>query len=423
MTPRKAAKRSRSLPPGIVIILILTLAVIVLGLLLRMEWKRNRAEREVDRFFSSPWVERIKAEEKVGRYSGSFEDYTVRFTLNSKVHDLAVDLLQHYEPVMGIFVAMDAKTGALLAMASYKRKWESCDSGTCPPVFLRPEIRSSAYPMASLVKIVTAAAALESKIVAPDTYRKCRGVESFPGGTVRDPRGVAHGNISIGDALGFSCNAIFSRLGVEVGRERLEEYLDKFMLGRPIGFELPLLESNYVINDTELDVARAGAGFGEIRVSPLHAVAIAAAIQNRGLMMKPYFIESIERAEGSGEDAKTVTIYRGRSGEIARPVKRSTADSIAGMMSATVDKRGGTAYRGFYNRGRYIAKPFKVTGKTGSLDGRTPDEQFTWMIGFVEEGDPKFAFATLVLNDGKWTTKAASFTGQFFKNYAKEYPQ
>lgn len=417
MKRRVVKKRARPIPPALTIIFILLALVVILGLLVRADWMRRRAGREIENFFSSSWTEKLEVEEEGNRLTGVYDDYRIRFTLDRKIQELAVELLQHYEPVMGVFVAMDARTGAVLAMAAHNRRWKNCDSGTCPPVFLHPQIRNSDYPMASLVKIMAVAAALESKIVSPDTKRRCRGRESFPGGTVRDPGGLAHGNIAVGDALGFSCNAIFGRLGVEVGRERLEEYLDKFMIGRRLDFDLPLLESNYLIDDDELDIARAAAGFGDIRISPVHAAAVAAAVQNRGRMMRPYFIDGIERVREKGEP---VRIYEKRQAMIARPVKKATAAAIAGMMRATVHKRGGTAYRGFYKRRGYIAGPFDVTGKTGSLNGRTSKEQFTWMIGFVEEGEPKFAFAALVLNDEKWTIKAASFTGQFFKHYAAE---
>jgi len=128
--------------------------------------------------------------------------------------------------------------------------------------------------------------------------------------------------------------------------------------------------------------------------------------------MQPYVIKSVEK---DGEE-----IFRRKPQALAQPIKKNTAARLARMMESTVHNRRGTAYRGFYKNGRYLAAPLKVAGKTGSLNGKTPHEQFTWMIGFAKwKQNDAFAFACLVMNDENWTIKAASFSGQFFKHYAR----
>lgn len=99
-------------------------------------------------------------------------------------------------------------------------------------------------------------------------------------------------------------------------------------------------------------------------------------------------------------------------------MKKRTAALLARMMEATVHRPHGTAYKGFYKNGEYIAAPFRVAGKTGSLNGKTPSEDFTWMIGFADGKTDHFAFACLIMNDENWKIKAASFSGQFFMHYA-----
>lgn len=386
----------------------MVLAAVVAGGILFRKGCDGPAERSDGEFFETAWTENIKIAERGNRFVGESGVYTAEFTIDPEMQKLAERLLREYNPVMGVFIAMEPETGAVLAIATHERKWKSCRGGVCPPTFLRQNARASMYPMASLVKIVTAAAALESGMIQPGTTRMCNGSERFKGGGVHDPSGIRHGSTTTARALGASCNSIYSRLGVEVGRDRLAEYLDKFLLGRAIEFDLPVLESTYAIGASEISLARAGAGFGDIYISPVHAAAIAGALANGGVMMRPYIIDKVEKSGAA--------VFEADPREIARPVKEKTAGQLIDMMRAT-NEPGGTSYKGFYKGGKALAKSFDVVGKTGSLNGRTDKEMFTWMIGSVERGEPRFAFATMILNDGNWRIKAASFSGQFFMHY------
>ncbi|MEW5945058.1 MAG: penicillin-binding transpeptidase domain-containing protein [bacterium] len=394
----------------------LAAALLIVSVLFVRRGRAAAGRAELERLMSSPWMQEMELSREKNRFSGVFGNYTFSFTMDARMQDMAESLFRRYDPVMGVFVALDPRTGAVLAMAGRARKSDFDFDSVTRPSFLLPFIRSSDYPMASLMKIVTAAAALEEGGFQPGSRVKCTGREDFPGGVIRDPRWVRHGDITFSDALGFSCNPVFGRVGAGLGKRRLEKYMKKFLIGGNVGFDLPLLESAYRLADDELEVARAASGFGEVYISPLHAALVAAAIANDGTMMKPFCIERVSR-----RDPANTALHEARRSVLASPVGKKTARRIAQMMRLTVEKPGGTARGGFYDkRGKYIAGDFRVAGKTGSLNGRTGAENYTWMIGFVESGQPAFAFACLVRNDEKWTIKAASFMGQFFRNYAAE---
>lgn len=355
----------------------------------------------------------FSVDDKANRLTASADEIFFRLTIDAELQKIAEDMLKMYNPVKASFILMDATTGEIIVMAAYSRKRDQLPMAGELKTFLDPIHRSAAHPMASLAKIITAAAAIEKKNYGPGDTFDCSGRYRIEGkGSVSDPKGVAHGNITMGRALAASCNPVYGRIAVEVGRDSMAEYFDRFAFNSIIPFDLPLEESVASVGHDDYRVARVGAGFDGAWMSPVHAAAIAGSVRNGGRMMKPWFIRSIER------DGKRIYQYRKQT--IASPIEAGTARTLGLMMSGTVNGPGGTAYRGFYKNGDSLTGSIRFAGKTGSLSGDVPQIHYAWFIGHVEKGARPLAFSSLVVNDGTWKIKAASFAGQYFKAVADD---
>src|SRR5207244_12439816 len=121
------------------------------------------------------------------------------------------------------------------------------------------------------------------------------------------------------------------------------------------------------IPDRRWDLAKSGAGFGQVKLSPLHAALIAAAVGNGGIAYEPSLIEEVD-----GEPFKAT----GSS----RLLKQETATALRDMMKYTVTE--GTATSSFRERGRSVLGDISVAGETGSLSNhKRPYMDYSWFVG------------------------------------------
>src|SRR5512134_51127 len=105
--------------------------------------------------------------------------------------------------------------------------------------------------------------------------------------------------MTLEEAIARSANSVFGKVAVNnVGGPVLEEYLSKFGFGQKIPFDLPVETSQGEVPGDEYELARTGAGFGEVYVSPLHMAMIMSAIASGGAMPRPVLIDRIEDRDG-----------------------------------------------------------------------------------------------------------------------------
>ncbi len=357
---------------------------------------------------------RIYLNEKDNSLYASSGNQKYILTIDPYLQKTAEDMLKSYDhpPVFTSFVAIEPSTGKILALVSHERKKNDIPASDPYQSVLNPLSRSSIHPMASIAKIITAAAAIEKGIYSPDSPFDCTGVYRTEDGAVYETVSSVIGPTTMGRALATSCNTAFAKIGVSIGRSSLVEYFAKHHFNKPIPFDLPVIESIASVGDSRFHVANTAAGFEGSWMSPLHAAMIAAVYMNDGIMMRPYLVADIYSPEGH--------VYHAQPQPLATVVKKTTIKPMLDMMNKTVNEQGGTAYRGFYRNGDFLAGDLQITGKTGSLNGNSDAEQYTWLVGTVHGNGREFAFATMVKNDGVWRIKAASFSGQLLNRVAHE---
>ncbi len=330
----------------------------------------------------------------------------VHLSIDERLQKDVFELFRRFDPPYGVCVAMDPGTGRILAMVGYRKGGE-------PDPWLPLK---AIYPAASLIKVVTAAAALEKGAVSPgDEFAYRGGIYRITkrGLHARNGRGVP--TMSLEDAIAKSANSVFGRVAVDnVGSEGLEEYMGKFGFGQRIPFELPVETSRAEVPRDEYNLARTGAGFGEVYVSPVHMAMMMSAIGMRGEMPAPVLVELVESGEGEA-------LYEAQPSKWRDTVAPETAEALLKMMVKTIEM--GTSRRTFGSPDKTpLLKDMEVAGKTGSLSGWTPRMRFEWFAGVAPVGDARLAVAALVVNNSRWKIKGSYVGKEAFSAYFG-YPQ
>ena len=205
-------------------------------------------------------------------------------------------------------------------------------------------------------------------------------------------------------ALAKSANVVFAKMAVKhLDADELRKEAERFLFNRPI-FDQPVEQSKANIPDSGLDFAKSAAGFGEVKLSPMHAALIAAAVGNGGVAVEPSLIDEVD-----GDDVPLTGSMR--------LLNEETADKLRDMMKLTVSQ--GTATSSFRDRHRNILGDIEVAGKTGSLSShnRGPFKDYSWFVGFAPADDPKIAVAAVVVNGLKWRIHAPFIAREALKAY------
>jgi cell division protein FtsI/penicillin-binding protein 2 len=329
----------------------------------------------------------------------------VLYTIDQHVQNRVKKVMEDFQVPYGVFVAMEPKTGRILALASHS-------SGD--PQWARNSF-FNLYPMASLFKIITASAALEQKKVAPDTVFAFRGSSYSENPKYWSVKpGSASQQMSLSQAMGKSINPVFGRLASDVvGKDSIMTYAHRFGFNQTLFPGIPVIPSKAEAPMDDDALKLMGAGLGrEVKISPIHAAAMIAAIANNGVMMTPVLADEIKNSSGR-------VIYAQKPQPLRRLVNPEAADQLERMLSTTVNS--GTSRKAFHDRrGRPKLASINICAKTGSINGKEPEGSYTWFAGYAPAEDPQIAVVALVINQDRWKIKASYLGEQSLEAFFKE---
>jgi peptidoglycan glycosyltransferase len=327
-------------------------------------------------------------------------NYTVVSRLQKRVHNY---LAQHQVPY-GVFVAVEPASGNILGMTSYS----SIDPGWAKDSFY------GLYPMASLFKIITASAALESRKITPETVVEFRGrsYSENPRYWYASPKG-RNSRMDVTYAMGKSINPVYGRLACDIaGRTSIMECVDRFGFNQKIFPGIPVRTSQAAEPVSDHALMLMGAGLDhEVKISPLHAAVIMSAIANNGKMMAPELIRNIVSEKGVEEN-----MYTPR--ELRQLVTPETAAALKLMLSSTV--LTGTSRKAFHDRRGRRLVDVPIAAKTGSIDGTDPKGHYSWFAAFAPINNPRIALVALVINSDKWKVKASQVGEQALEEFFRK---
>ena len=326
-------------------------------------------------------------------------------TLDAGAQRVAMDLLgQQGSP--GAVVAIEPGTGAVKVMASTPGYDPNADAqtlaklaadGTDSPLFDRTV--QSTYPPGSTMKVVTAAAALDSGEFTPDSVLNADSPQVFSGVELANSGNESFGDIPMRTALTNSVNTYWARVGEQLGPETLLEYMERFGFLRDPQVELPddqkapsgiyalQKDGGSELVDEGFDIARVAIGQGgeegSLLASPMQMAQVAATVANSGTLMRPTLVEAIKDPDGRTTEELDPE-------EQSEVMSEESAAALAEMMTSVVDEGTATALAGDLG-----GTPF--AGKTGTaeIDVEAGLNQ-VWFIGFAPVEDPQIAIAATV---------------------------
>ena len=322
-------------------------------------------------------VQRAKLDKASGKLVVDRDGKPAALTIDPGLQDALTRIMRDYQTPYAAAVALEPSTGRVLALAEHSESIPELRGLPVAPIF----------PAASVFKVVTASALLAEGI-SPDA------TECFHGGKRRLSARLLEDSsrdsrcVTLSEAMGMSANVVFAKLTARVlSADKLRAMARAFHFNRQIDFPVPVAISLAGIPDDPLGLPNAGAGFGDVYLSPLHGALVAAVPANKGLWRDAVLFE---------QDAPTAPPQ-----DQDRVLPEADARALAGMMEQTVTI--GTARRIF--RERAFRVPGAV-GKTGCLADRNPYRDYSWFVGYAPKDDPKVAVAAVIVNDYAWRIRA-----------------
>ena len=283
-------------------------------------------------------------------------------------------------------IVLDVKTGGILAMASLP-DYDPGNFTASTQEQRRNYAIAQVYDPGSVMKTITACAAINERIVTPDTVmatdRKDTRYYRLPSDSHK-----MDDFMTVRNALVHSCNVIYGKLGCDLGPRRLWTYMSAFGFGRKTGIELPGEEKGLLPpwqKWDKLKQSRAPIGQG-VSVTAIQLAAAYGCIANDGELLQPYLVERIVLHDEPTSDPTSI-VYQHERQVLGHPIRPDTAQKVREMMLG-VAKKGGTARR--------AAVPgYTVAGKTGTAQIPKPgggyyDDQFNAsFIGIVPASKPR----------------------------------
>ena len=310
----------------------------------------------------------------------------------------------------GFAIAMDPKTGAILAWANSPTYDLNNPRTISDPVLsakldaikndssLSDEERSKQstellyeqwsnkainepYEPGSTFKSMVLAAALEEGVVSESDTFVCTGSATVADRTIKCSKRTGHGTQTLAQAVANSCNPAFIAIGQRLGAEKFYEYVEDFGFLSQTGIDM-MGEPNYsVFWSEDLFTSANGitnlatASFGQrFKVTPIQLLTAAASVVNGGHLMKPYVMESITDANGN-------ILQHTEPTEVRQVISEQTSERCRSILEGVV-KPPGTG------KGAYVAG-YRIGGKTGSSETEEKDHTIVSFLGFAPADDPQ----------------------------------
>lgn len=314
-------------------------------------------------------------------------DSTLQYSLEK---NLEMALTQHKAQNRACGIIMNAKTGAILAMATapsfdlnnpavlsdyFQAKLEEDIAIFTESGYTEEEITkladqkkavyretqwnnkavSELYIPGSVFKVVTAAAAVEEELLTPNTYvTSCYGAADVAGTTIKCWTTAGHGDMDLQNALIKSCNPSFIAIGQLLGSASFCEYFEAFGLTQKTGIDLPGESRSIYYDRTDMGpVELASSAFGQTnKLTPLQMITAYAAVINGGYLVTPHVVDKIVDSTGNVIKSNGTTVKR-------QVISEETSATMRMMLENVVEGNGGS--------NAYIAG-YRIGGKSGTSE-------------------------------------------------------
>jgi len=309
----------------------------------------------------------------------------------------------------GTAIAMDPKTGAILALANVPN-YNPNRPGVYKTAARRNHAVTDRMEPGSTFKIVGATAVIEQGLVTmTDSVETGDGWAVFGGRTLRDTH--AHGTIPFRDVIALSSNVGMAKVVSQMDPGVFYQYARNFGFGQPTWVDLPGEVSGTLKHPSDwsgTSQTRIAIGY-EVDATPLQLLTAYCALANGGLLMQPYLIA--ERRDLTGR-----TLWQARPDRVRRVMKAETARTLLPAFEDVV--REGTAKRA-------QVEGLPVAGKTGTArkvsDGGYQQGAYrASFVGFFPVDDPQVAMI-VVLDEPDESAYGGVVAAPIFRRVAERW--
>lgn len=320
---------------------------------------------------------------EVRRFLPSVAGKDLVLTIDRTVQYIAQDELlkglQKYRAAAGSIIVMDPRTGAVLAMANAPTFDPNRITEVDVPAIQNGAI-SAQYEPGSVLKVVTAAAALDTGAVTATEKLTDTGSIVVGDRVILNSSRTAWGPVDMTEALARSLNVITSQWALRMGSKRFYEYLSRFGFGEVTGIDLSGEVYGFLKTPGMRDWSPSDLGtnsFGQgMAVTPIQMVNAVASIANGGKLMRPYVVAA-RVADGKVQYTEPTVM--------GMTVKPETAKVLTDILIDVVDE--GNVAAGVAG--------YAIAGKSGTAQipteqGYTEDETIVTFIGYAPADDPQF---------------------------------
>lgn len=345
---------------------------------------------------------------------------TVVLTVDWRLQTVADSALSGHPA--GVVVALDPWTGGLLALASRpgfdpnlfcggisEENWSQLNDDPLHPMLNRAI--QCGYSPGSTFKLVTAAAALESHLISPNTmFRTCYGGYQFGKRFFGCWEEGGHGQLALEKAITHSCNTYFYQVGERMTPARLAEFGKSCGFGAATGLDLPQeikgLMPSPEYYDKRLGKSGWGQGVmlnlaigqGELLATPLQLASFYGALGTRGVMYAPHLLHHVETWDG-----QTIETFRERSR--ALPISPETSRILREALTRVVEEGTGQGSK---------IENIAVAGKTGTAQNPHGTEH-AWFVAYAPADSPELVVAVMIEQGGHGGATAAPIAKRVFE--------
>ncbi len=325
----------------------------------------------------------------------------VVLTLDPALQQIAAEQLGNRK---GAVVALDAKTGAVVALYSSPsydpNALAAFDSAAVDEAhtkllddpskpLVNRAIAGDRYAPGSTFKILTSIALIENGVATPETTLESPVSTVLPGTQTTvsniESSTCGDGNPTLAEAFARSCNTTFLLASEKLTHDQLAGVAARFGFGDDLSIPLAVTSSSFPAETDAAQLAMSAIGQFSVQATPMEMAMIAQAIANDGTMMNPYLIAQVVDADLAVQSETTPSVR-------SNPVTPEVANQITGMMKGVVSEPYGT--------GTSMAiDGVSVAAKTGTAETGVDGRANAWAVGFAPADDPQIAFAVLVEGD------------------------
>lgn len=257
---------------------------------------------------------------------------------------------------------------------------------------------SSSFTPGSTFKVVTAASAIEHFSGWESRTYTCNGSTVINGEKITCMGN--HGEITLQEAMGLSCNVYFAELAADLGKDAMTETANEMDFNQPQKLdEIVVAASTYDVSEAD-ENALAWSGIGQYTtlVTPYHMLRMMGAIANDGVPVEPRLVSTMS---GSGLTDYTAKIKTGD-----RMMPKSTAQALQNMLRSDVAN--------YYNSSLFPSS-MEVCAKTGTAEVGNGKEDTGWVAGYCANPETPYAFTVVVEEGGFGSSSAAPIASQLLQ--------